>query len=196
MLLGGGDDIVIGDRDQTYVRPACGVDVLQREEGVPDDALGDGEGEVHSGLGVLEGDDGGATGVLDDVEVVAEVDRVYSVARGCTRQVVLLGGGDGLNEVALGFVGVVGALEGELSGELVSEGLDSDVSPARSATERGVSVAAPCRKRRTYALMECCASQSMEEARPRSLRSTRYLSPPSVMSWPGSKETWPSLRAG
>ena len=176
--------------------PACGVDVLQREESVPDDALGDGEGEVLSGLRVLEGDDGGAAGVLDDIEMVAEVDGGCSVARGCAGQVVLLGEGDGLDEVALGFVGVVGALKGEVPGELVGESLNSDVSPAGGATEQGVSGTALSRNRRTYALTECCASQSMEEARPRSLRSIRYLSPPSVMSWPGSKETWPSLRAG
>ena len=178
------------------MRPARGVDVLQREEGVPDDALGDGEGEVFSGLGVLEGDDGGAAGILDDVEVVAEMDGVYSVARGCAGQVVLLGEGDGLDEVALGLVGVVGALTGEVPGELVGESLNGDVSPARRATEQGVSGTELSRNRQAYALTECCASQSMEEARPRSLRSIRYLSPPSVMSWPGSKETWPSLRAG
>ena len=62
------------------MRPACGVDVLQREEGVSDDAFGDGEGEVFPGLGVLKRDDGGTAGVLDDVKVVAEVDGVYSVA--------------------------------------------------------------------------------------------------------------------
>ena len=178
------------------MRPACGVDVLQREEGVSDNALGDGEGEVFLGLGVLEGDDGGSTGVLDDVKVVAEVDGVYSVARGCAGQIILLGDGDGLDEVALGFIGVVGALKGEVPGELVGEGLNSDVSPARCTMERGMSGAALRRNRQAYALTECWASQSMEEARPRSLRSTRYLSPPSVMSWPGSKETWQSLRAG
>ena len=196
MTFVGGDDIVVWDGDQTYVRPACGVDVSQREEGVPNDALGDGEGKVFPGLRVLEGGDGRTTGVLDDVEVVAEVDGVYSVARGCAGQVALLRGGDSLDEVALGFVGVAGALEGEVPGELVGEGLNSDVSPAGGTTEQGVSGTALSRNRRAYALTECCASQSIDEARPRSLRSTRYLSPPSVMSWPGSKETWPSLRAG
>ena len=135
--------------------PACGVDILQREEGVPDDALGDRKGEVLSGLRVLERDDGRAAGVLDDVEVVAEVDAVYSVARGCARQVVLLGEGDGVDEVALGFVGVVGALEGEVPGELVGESLDSGISPARGATEQGVSGTALSRNRRAYALTEC-----------------------------------------
>ena len=137
------------------MRPACGVDVLQREKGVPDDALGDGEGGVLSGLRVLEGDDGRAAGVLDDVKVVAKVDRVYSVARGCAGQIVLLGEGDGWDEIALGFAGVVGALEGEVPGEPVGEGLNSDVSPARSATEWGVSDTALSMNRGAYALTEC-----------------------------------------